>query len=378
MAERRLRVLATVTFNENQLRAHLLPILALDEVEEVVLVTDNPPPALPKLRAVVPPRALVRIFGRAGAKLIVCIRVARRERPDWVIGFNLVPHGLNAIATARAAGARSLYVMIGGDREWLEGGWSSDNGVLGRLRRPAPRLERLLLRAIRRATYVATMGSKGQRALVARGVEPEHIVTITPAVDVERFAPGPEDRTRTYDVITVGALLPNKRTADLVRVAARLVRNHPKLRVAIAGAGPLESELRSLAADLGVDGVVEFLGFRADIDALYSDARIFVLLSASEGLSIAMLEAMTSGLPPVVTEVGELGDFIRDGETGRLFVPGDVDALAEILDGLLRDRELRASMGRAAAADVPSRVAVDAVAGAYRTLFSVSREPERA
>jgi L-malate glycosyltransferase len=368
----RLRLLVTVTFNDNQLRAHLLPILSLAEVEEVVLVADKEPPSLPKLRVVVPSPALVRLLGRAGAKLFLCVRIARRERPDWVIGFNLVPHGFNAIVTARVAGTRSLYTMIGGDREWRGGGWTSDNRVLGRLQRPVALLERLMLRLIRSATCVATMGAEGRRALVAHGVDPARVVEIRPTVDVGRFKSA--DRARPFDVITVGALLANKRTADLIQVTARLVGDHPGLRVAVVGKGPLETHLRNLALDLGVQEVVEFLGFREDIDALYADAKIFALPSASEGLSVAMLEAMASGLPPVVTDVGELGSFIRDGETGRLFTPGDLDAFTEILAGLLHDPELRATIGAAAADDARARVAVDVVAGTYRTLFASVHE----
>jgi L-malate glycosyltransferase len=274
--------------------------------------------------------------------------------------------------TARVAGTRSLYTMIGGDREWRGGGWTSDNRVLGRLQRPVSLLERLMLRLIRSATCVATMGAEGRRALVAHGVDPARVVEIRPTVDVGRFKSA--DRARPFDVITVGALLANKRTADLIQVTARLVGDHPGLRVAVVGKGPLETHLRNLALDLGVQEVVEFLGFRDDIDALYADAKIFALPSASEGLSVAMLEAMASGLPPVVTDVGELGSFIRDGETGRLFAPGDLDAFTEILAGLLHDPELRATIGAAAADDARARVAVDVVAGTYRTLFASVHE----
>jgi len=363
-------VLVTVTFNDNQLRAHLLPIVALTEVSEVVLVTDAVPASLPKVRVVVPSPLLVRVAGRAAAKLLTCLRIAIRERPDWIIGFNLMPHGTNAILTARATRTRSLYAMIGGHREWLEGGWSSDNKILGRLRSPSPRLERLLLWLMRRSTHVATMGVVGRCQLIARGIDANRVTPIPPAIDVERFTPRAGEVELEYDVITVAALLPNKRVADLISAAAQLAARRPGLRVAIVGTGPLEAELRAQATRLGLDGVVDFLGFRDDVDALYARTRIFVLPSSSEGLSIAMLEAMASGVPPVVTDVGELGSIVRDGETGRLFAPGDVDALATILEQLLADPVGASSLGAAAAAAARSTVSVDAVASTYRKLFS--------
>jgi glycosyltransferase involved in cell wall biosynthesis len=371
----RIRLLVTVTFNENQLRAHLLPILALPEVAEVLLVADrNLTTTLPGLRVIVPPRPLVRIFGRSFAKLLVCVYLARRERPDWVAGFNLVPHGINAVIAARVAGSRSLYAMIGGNREWIDGGFDSDNAVLGRLRRPAPRVERLLLAFIRRATRVVAMGSVGRSELIAHGVAPDRVAVIPPAVDTDRFKPA-SGADPGYDILTVGALLENKRTADLVRAAALLSARHPRLRVAVVGAGPLEQRLRRLSDELGVGDVVDFLGFRDDVAALYADARVFALPSSYEGLSIAMLEAMASGLPVVVTDVGELGGFVRDGETGRLFEPGDVEGLAGQLGELLDDDSRRAGLGAAAAADVRARASVAAVAELYRPILAPDYDP---
>ena len=365
-------MLVTVTFNDNQLRAHLLPIVALPEVAEVVLVTDAVPAPLPKVRVVVPSRVLLRIAGRAGAKLLVCLRIALRERPDWIIGFNLVPHGTNAILTGRATRTRSLYAMIGGHREWFEGGWDSDNKILGRLRSPSPAVERVLLWLIRRSTHVATMGIVGRAQLLARGLDGDRVTPIPPAVDIERFAPRTAEVDYEYDVITVAALLPNKRIADLIDAAARLAPRRPTLSVALVGRGPLEAELRAQVRRLGLADVVHFLGFRDDVEALYARSRIFVLPSASEGLSIAMLEAMASGVTPVVTEVGELGSVVRDGETGRLFAPGDVGTLVTIVEQLLTDDALRASLGEAAAEVARSTVSVDAVAATYHDLFDGS------
>src|SRR5919112_1036656 len=97
----RLRLLLTVTLNPNQLRAHLEPITDLDEVESVTLVADVAAPPLAKLTTVVPPAWLVRLSGRAVAKLLTGVAVAVRRRPHWVLGYNLVPHGINALLIGR-------------------------------------------------------------------------------------------------------------------------------------------------------------------------------------------------------------------------------------------------------------------------------------
>lgn len=362
----------TVTFNENQLRAHLLPIVQLAEVESVVLVADERPPPLPKVTVIVPPRWLRRLVGRAAAKFVICLVVARRRRPDWVIGFNLVPHGLNAIAVAGFARTRSLYEMIGGDREWLGGGWDSDNSILGRLPRRSAAVERLLLARIRRSDAVAVMGERGRQALLDRGVRADRIHIVPPAVDIDRFTP--EGRpTAELDIVTVGALLPNKRTADLLHAAARIHPAHPSLRVAVAGDGPLADELLQLVKRLKLEDAVELCGFREEVDTLYRSARIFTLTSAYEGLSVALLEAMASGAVPVVYDVGELGTVVRDGETGRVVPFGDVERLAEVLSDLLGDPEQRAALAEAAVWEARRRAAVPVAARAYAHIFASTK-----
>jgi len=317
----------------------------------------------------VPPRWLVRLVGRAGAKLVVCLVLAVKERPDWIVGYNIMPHGVTTRIVGGITRTRTLYHMIGGEREWSEGGWRSENKVLGRLPRPVPALERLLLRVIRGCTAVASMGEAGRRQLIDHGVDGDRVYVIPPSVDTARFD-GADAADVDYDVLYVGALSDLKRTADVLHAAARVPRD---ARVALLGDGPKAAELRTLAEELGIADRVEFLGFREDVERYHARSRVFVLPSSFEGLSVAMLEAMASGLPPVVTDVGELGSFVRDGETGYVVPVGDVAAIAARVETLLANPDARAAMGAAAAADVRTRVSIDAVSRVYRELLHAHR-----
>jgi L-malate glycosyltransferase len=363
-----LRLLVTVTFSHNQLRSHLEPILALPEVEAVTLVADRTAPLLPKLRTVVPPRLLRRVLGRAGAKLVVSLLIARRERPDWVIAYSLVPHGLTAAAVGRLTGRRVIYHMIGGPKEWEGGGWRSANRIVSRLPRPVPALEALLIRVIRASTVVVAMGEQGRRALLARGVDPDRVVVIPPSVDERRFHPSKAEGAQ-YQLVTVGELVPSKAMHDFLHAVARLRRDWPGLRAAIAGKGPLEAALRAEAEKLGVSDSVDFLGFREDIDTVYACSQIFVLPSRYEGLSVAVIEAMASGLPAVVTDVGELRDLVRDGRNGYVVPVGDLDALTERLALLLDSPEARRRLGEAAALDARALSGVAQIGESYRRIL---------
>lgn len=335
----------------------------------MVLVADSPAPEIAKLRSVVPPPALVRVSGRAGAKLLVCLVLARRERPHWTLGFNLVPHGITAMLVARLTRGKSLFYMIGGPVEIDGGGWRSDNAVLQRLPRPVPLLERLLLRIVRACTAVAVMGQGARSLLIERGVAPNRVIAIPASVDEQRFHPR-TDASVDYDLVTASQLIPRKRLEDLLRAFAALRAGRPHLRAAIVGSGPLELDLRMLAAQLGIAEAVDFLGFRRDVEDILARARVFVLTSAIEGLPIAITEAMASGLPVVVTDVGEVRDLVRDGENGYLVRVGDVDGLVDRVAKLLDDPALRRELAAAAAVDSVAFCGRERVAGLFASLFA--------
>jgi glycosyltransferase involved in cell wall biosynthesis len=366
---RGLRLLVTVTFNPNQLRSHLLPLSGMDEVESIVLVSDVEPPPLEKVRAVVPSARRRRLLGRAGAKLATCLDLARASRFDWVIGFNLVPHGLNAGIVARRTGTRSLYHMIGGELEWRGGGHGSENGVLGRLPRPVPPLERALLRQIGRQTAVATMGPRGREALVRRGIPPERVHVIPPSVDLDRFGSLERAEAR-WDVVTVGRLSPLKRTSDLLSAIALLGDRGLRVRAGIAGGGPLRDALEAEARGLGVSDRVELLGPVDRVEDVYAQARVFALTSSFEGLPIAMLDAMAAGLPVVASDVGEIGTVVDDGRNGLLYPSGDVEALAGRLWTALAADGPAGRLAAAGAADVAAGFSAGRVGEIYRAVLA--------
>lgn len=136
------------------------------------------------------------------------------------------------------------------------------------------------------------------------------------------------------------------------------------VRLVLVGSGPLESELRDRASDLGIGEQVLFTGMRDDVYDLLPGFDVFALSSRFEGLPISLLEAMASGVPCVVTGVGGIPEVVTDGIEGRIVNPGDPRAFADALGELVRSSTLRESSGRAAASRA---VAFSLEAAAERT-----------
>src|SRR5690606_31879158 len=123
------------------------------------------------------------------------------------------------------------------------------------------------------------------------------------------------------------------------------------LRCVVVGDGAIRPQLEALRSRLGLEGQVEFAGKRDDVEDLLAQSKVFVLTSDMEGMAISMLEAMQSGLPAVVSDVGELGQVVQNGRNGYLVPRRDPEGFAEAILALLEDPQRCQSFGQAAADD---------------------------
>ena len=220
-------------------------------------------------------------------------------------------------------------------------------------------LERAIVQfALRRVTrIVAVSEAVAQSARVAFGPIPQMTV-VRNGVDTDRFT-NPALPTRdaaravlnlppdAVVVLCVARLSPEKGMNTLLDAAHIARHKTPRLRVVVVGDGPQKSELERAAHSASLGEIVTFLGARNDVPELLRAADLYVQPSLAEGLGLAAMEAMASGLPVVASRVGGLPEVVKENETGLLVPPGDAPALANALTLLLHDANLREAMGRA-------------------------------
>jgi L-malate glycosyltransferase len=337
-------IIVSTTLTSNLVRGKLLPLVELPEVREVILVQDEPAPRIPKVRsAALGPARRGRLLHVVFRVMVLCMEIFRR-RPSVVMGIYMMPHGLIAYLLGRLTGRRVCIHVIGGPGEVIDGGYANDE-----VRRPNKHLERLYLEVLRRADLVMVVGSQTKKYLTSHGVSPDRIHFMSSKIDARRFRPTSTPH-RDYDLILAGRLIGLKRVDLFLRIVADLTLRHPHIRAAILGDGPLRRDLEKLANSLGVGDHVDFLGFHEQTQEYYNRAKVFVLTSSTEGLSLAMLEAMACGLPAVVPAVGDLADVVRNGATGYLIEDDGQEAVVQkafvaALDNLLEHAELRRTLG---------------------------------
>jgi len=170
-------------------------------------------------------------------------------------------------------------------------------------------------------------------------------------------------------MVAVGNLYPVKGHRFLIKALAELPRDgHWKL--AIAGRGQEEQDLRAMISGFGLSGRVQLLGLRQDIANVLAAGDLFVMPSLSEGLPLAVLEAMAAGLPVVASAVGGIPDVTGTGRGGITVPAGSVEPLQEALEYLVAHREERIALGKEAHhAWKRSPFTAETMADAYEKLF---------
>ena len=151
-------------------------------------------------------------------------------------------------------------------------------------------------------------------------------------------------------LLVVGTLKKQKGHQFLIQAVSPIIMETPDLHILFAGDGPLRETLEAQVREAGLEKHIHFLGNRQDVPDLLAASNYFVLPSLWEGLPMALIEAMASGLPVVATQVSGSQQVITHDETGILVPPGDTVALNQAIKALLADPERAREMGQAARA----------------------------
>jgi len=156
-------------------------------------------------------------------------------------------------------------------------------------------------------------------------------------------------------VVQVGTFRQVKDQPTAIRAFALVRRRVPRAMLVFVGDGPDLPTCRDLAARMGLEDGVVFLGSRQDVPEILAAADVQLMTSLSEAHSVALLEGMAAGLAIVATDVGGIPETVVDGQTGLLAPPGDHERIASCLLALLADAEMRRRMGQAGRSRVLQR-----------------------
>ncbi len=227
----------------------------------------------------------------------------------------------------------------------------------------------------------AVSRAAAQPWLYANMIRAANLTVVPNGVDLDRFQSDRSIRRIArrelslgdeFVWLAVGRLDPVKDHATLLCAFAKLAKN---IRLLIAGAGPLESDLRRLATELGISHRVHFLGFQPEILHWMQMADAFILCSRWEGLPMALLEAAACELPAVLTDIPAIEEILPPSLTASSVPSGDADALAAAMTALmLLSVAERSEVGRLMRQSIAEQFSLGAVIYQWETLYRTQLE----
>ncbi len=305
-------------------------------------------------RGVPDPRAILRLR-----------KVIRALKPDIVHS-----HMFHANMLCRAArgllGGAALVCTAHSLKETSEAGgatWHKD----------------FLYRATDRLADVTTIicEAAAERFIRVRAVPVSRLRVVPNGIDTNEFQRSPELREKMRQAlglgeefawVAMGRMVPQKDYPNLLNAFASVQPQTAKLL--IAGDGPLNDRLRQMTVDLGIQDRVMFLGVRSDVNAVLNAADAFVMSSEVEGLSLALLEAASCGLPIVATDAGGNRDVVKNGVNGFLVPASNSAALAAAMNRCARlDGHHRAALSEASRSLVVERYGIDGILDSWEELY---------
>jgi len=277
----------------------------------------------------------------AGVQTVIrLLRLYRQEKPDLVHHFtvkcvlygSLACHVLGIRSVVNSVTGLGYVFMEGGKaRIWLRG------------------FIKLFYRLVLQNTWVIFQNPDDRSAfLESRLVDPKRVALIRGSgVDIQHFTPRPEPPNIPL-VVLPGRMLWDKGVGEYVKAARMLKAEGLRARFALVGdsdnqnpASVYASQLRSWEKE----GVIEWWGWKEDMDDVYAQAAIICLPSYREGVPKTLIEAAACGRPIVTSDVPGCREVVRHGKNGLLVPPRDIDALAKALKDLLQRPNERSEMG---------------------------------
>jgi glycosyltransferase involved in cell wall biosynthesis len=279
--------------------------------------------------------------------------------------ITFTPHSnLLGLPIARLAGVR---VRIGTHHGYIEGsskimarlhGWLTNSRVPSRMVAVSAQVRNYAIKKEKARAERLTVIENGIESLKIQTIGHEKRTALRADIGV------PEGGLL---LLTVGRLTIQKGHTVLLDAISKL--KETKIVFAFAGDGPQLEVLQKKAGTLDVNDHVRFLGVRNDINELLLSADVFVQPSLWEGLSLALLEALLAGLPVVATRVEGVIDVVEDGVSALLVPPNDPSALADAIDRLIKDGDLRAELGAAGKKRAQTNYSLDKMCLAYEQLM---------
>ena len=325
-----MKVVVVGGLSDAKLYSKLQPLLAIDQINEIYLIRRKPL-SIAGIKNYCPPAWMGSILLLAECyRLLMLFWVCIWNRPDRIIAFYMVPHGIYGWLAGTIFRIKTIQLLVGTDLDYVL-------------------KSKILLFFLRCAHKVGLRGQKTFEKLEQWGIPREKVFFPPNVFDVKMY--GYDSLvTKKYDFLFLGDLVPPKQLEMLLNSVSLLRKSNPDVRVSLVGDGPLRKELEGLAESLGIKTNVFFLGAVApeDVPSSLNLSRAYIMTSRIEGLPMAMIEALSCGLPVIMPDVGDVTSVAVNNKNSLIVTPATDENFANAMRTLLDDENLYQQLHRGA------------------------------
>lgn len=317
-----LTIVCTARMGHGTFEAKFIPLTQLEFIKHIRVLRKDEGPKIDKvIYRTLPGICKIPLFNLIITPWLL-IHEVKKSNADLILAYHYLPHFFFAYIAHLLSNKPFVIAQTGTDVEELAA-------------RPIKGC--LLRHVVRRASAFNVPGLSTYQFWLSVGVAKERLRVLHSTIDTDLFKPSSSEKS--FDFIFVGRLTEVKRLDKLIKAASRVVLLYPELKICIVGSGHLEAELKTMVEGFGLCEVFDFMGLQKDIFEWLNKAHSFVMMSDSEGLPCAMMEAMSCGLICIGPMVNNMGDLIIQNETGFGFDTHNINQLADIMMQVQKTRE---------------------------------------
>jgi glycosyltransferase involved in cell wall biosynthesis len=292
---KRINVIIFAGLGDNALASHILPLLKKNNMGRIFIIRNSAGKKSPSVAYI--STYLKHPFLIILSKFAKALKCVKENRVDYVHSFYFIPHGLIALVLAKLLRKKVGVSLIGTDL---------DIHLKKRF------YGSFLTRLLNFYDVVTVTGSKSREYLKKRGIKS---FILPHCIDQNIFRP--EEKVKKFDLLYVGRLSEEKRIDRIIEVVAE-TKKEEDIRLAIIGKGPEEERLKAIVKRENLEVNILFLGYQDKVTPYYNMSKMLILMSASEGLPLVLIEAMACGVVPAVLNVGDIGDIVNESN-GLIF-----------------------------------------------------------
>ena len=319
-----MNIIITAKMGNGTIQGKLEPLILLPLIENIYFLRKTKGPGLAKVNYILLPGICRYAYFNILMTPFLLIYYTFKTRSSFIIGYHIIPYAFFA-AVASFVTRKPFFIGQTGLRIQK----ISENRVFWFF----------LKKVIDFSEKICVPGNHSYNYWLSKGIPPAKLLKLHSTINTNKFIPSPL-KNKLYDFVYVGRISSEKRPEFLIKAFSLLARNRPEAKLLIVGDGPLLFQTIKMVQSTNLAETIDFVGFQSDVLPWLYKSRFIVLVSESEGLPVAVMEAMSAGLIPLTTDVGNIRDIILNGVTGFYIAKNDLLRFAQKMIYLMEMNEI--------------------------------------